>query len=75
MLGNIENSLNDIGDDKMLSEAVVHGEAMDLLHRENSPEEAQDKIRDLQERGVFEQRAALALVPCRFSQAYVSVDR
>lgn len=52
VLGNIENSLNDIGDEEMLSEAVVHGEAIDLLHRENYPEEIQDKIRDLQERGV-----------------------
>lgn len=52
VLNNINNSLDDIGEENMEVEAVVHGPAIDLLHREKSPPELQKRIKELQERGV-----------------------
>lgn len=51
-LNNIENSLNEIGEKNTQMEVVAHGAGINLLNKEKSPQDLQQKIQKLQERGV-----------------------
>ncbi|MBT2642276.1 DsrE family protein [Bacillus sp. ISL-41] len=52
VLNNVENSLAEIGEDKMEIEVVAFGAGIHMLSKEKSSPELQERIRKLQERGV-----------------------
>lgn len=52
VLNNVNNSLNEIGEDNMQVEVVVHSDAIPLLNKNESPQELQAIIKKLQDRGV-----------------------
>lgn len=52
VLNNVENSLSEIGEDKMQIEVVAFGAGIHMLSKEKTSPEIQERIRKLQERGV-----------------------